>query len=83
MRPRRMTARASPASNRASRYKVPPDINERFSLEIDEESYTTLGGYMLGRLGRRPKIGDVIEVGGRTLRVEAVDGLRVSRVRII
>jgi CBS domain containing-hemolysin-like protein len=59
------------------------DINEQFGLEIDEETYTTLGGYMLGRLGRRPKVGDVIEVGGKTLRVEAVDGLRVSRVRII
>ena len=59
------------------------DINEQFGLEIDEETYTTVGGYMLGRLGRRPKIGDTIEVGGRTLRVEAVDGLRVSRVRII
>ena len=59
------------------------DVNEQFGLEIDEETYTTLGGYMLGRLGRRPRIGDVIEVGGRTLPVEAVDGLRVSRVRII
>jgi CBS domain containing-hemolysin-like protein len=59
------------------------DINEQFGLEIDEETYTTLGGYMLGRLGRRPRIGDVIEVGRRALRVEAVDGLRVSRVRII
>jgi magnesium and cobalt exporter, CNNM family len=59
------------------------DINEQFGLDIDEETYTTLGGYMLGRLGRRPQIGDVIEIGGRTLRVEAVDGLRVSRVRII
>jgi CBS domain containing-hemolysin-like protein len=59
------------------------DINEQFGLEIDEETYTTLGGYMLGRLGRRPKVGDVIEAGGRTLRVEAIDGLRVSRVRII
>ncbi len=59
------------------------DINEQFGLEIDEETYTTLGGYMLGRLGRRPKVGDAIEVGGRTLRVEAVDGLRVSRVRVI
>jgi CBS domain containing-hemolysin-like protein len=38
---------------------------------------------MLGRLGRRPAIGDTVEVEGRTMRVEAVDGLRVSRVRII
>jgi CBS domain containing-hemolysin-like protein len=59
------------------------DINERFGLHIDEETYTTLGGYMLGRLGRRPAFGDTVELEGKTLRVEAVDGLRVSRVRII
>jgi putative hemolysin len=59
------------------------DINERFELKIDEETYTTIGGYMLGLLGRRPKVGDAVEIGGRTLRVEAVDGLRVSRVRVI
>lgn len=59
------------------------DINEQFGLDIDEETYTTLGGYMLGSLGRRPQVGDVVEVGGKTLRVDAVDGLRVSRVRII
>jgi CBS domain containing-hemolysin-like protein len=59
------------------------DINEQFGLEIDEETYTTLGGYMLGRLGRRPKVGDSVDVGGKTLRVDAVDGLRVSRLRLI
>jgi len=59
------------------------DVNEQFGLEIDEETFTTLGGYMLGRLGRRPNVGDVIEVQGRTLRVEGVDGLRVSRVRVV
>ena len=59
------------------------DINERFGLDIDEETYTTIGGYMLGCLGRRPRIGDTVEVVGRTLRVEALDGLRVSAVRII
>jgi CBS domain containing-hemolysin-like protein len=58
------------------------DINEQFGLDIDEETVTTIGGYMLGRLGRRPKVGDVVEARGRKLRVEAVDGLRVSRVRI-
>ena len=58
------------------------DVNEQFGLKIDEETYTTLGGYILGRLGRRPKVGDTVEEDGRTLRVDAVDGLRVSRVRI-
>jgi CBS domain containing-hemolysin-like protein len=59
------------------------DINERFELDIDEETYTTIGGYMLGRLGRRPQLGDSVDVARRALRVEAVDGLRVSKVRIL
>ena len=56
------------------------DANERFGLHIDEDEYNTLGGYVLGRLGRRPRLGDEVEVEGRTLRVEALDGFRVARV---
>jgi CBS domain containing-hemolysin-like protein len=58
------------------------DINEQFGLDIDEDTYTTIGGYMLGSLGRRPRVGDMVEVGGRGLNVEALDGLRVAKVRI-
>jgi CBS domain containing-hemolysin-like protein len=57
-----------------------PDINEQFGLAIDEDTYTTIGGYVLGRIGRRARIGDTFEVEGRTLRVTAVDGLRVAKV---
>jgi len=56
------------------------DVNERFDLRIDEEIYTTVGGYVLGRIGRRARVGDHIEVEGRTMRVLALDGLRVSKV---
>ena len=56
------------------------DVNERFGLHLDEETYNTLGGYVLGRLGRRARLGDRVEVEGRVLRVEALDGLRVARV---
>jgi CBS domain containing-hemolysin-like protein len=56
------------------------DVNIQFGLHIDEESYNTLGGYVLGRLGRRARVGDRFDVEGRTLRVEALDGLRVARV---
>ena len=31
-------------------------------LHIDEDTYTTLGGYVMGRIGRRARIGDTIEV---------------------
>ena len=56
------------------------DVNAQFGLKIDEETYTTVGGYMLGRLGRRARIGDAIDVEGRTMRVQALDGLRVAKV---
>lgn len=56
------------------------DVNERFALAIDEETYTTVGGYVLGRLGRRPRVGDTFEVAGRQMRVTALDGLRVAKV---
>jgi CBS domain containing-hemolysin-like protein len=57
-----------------------PDINAQFGLHIDDEEYATLGGFMLGRLGRRPRIGDTIDVEGRLMRVDALDGLRIARV---
>ena len=56
------------------------DVNEQFGLHIDEDTYTTIGGYVLGRLGRRARVGDTIDVEGRRLRVEALDGLRVAKV---
>ena len=57
-----------------------PDINEQFGLHIDEDTYTTIGGYLMGRIGRRAHVGEAIEVEGRIMRVVAIDGLRVSRV---
>jgi CBS domain containing-hemolysin-like protein len=56
------------------------DVNTQFGLHIDEEEYSTVGGYVLGRLGRQPRVGDTVEVEGRRMRIEALDGLRVARV---
>jgi CBS domain containing-hemolysin-like protein len=56
------------------------DVNGRFALNVDEATYTTVGGYVLGRLGRRAKVGDTVEVEGRRMRVEALDGMRVAKV---
>ncbi len=56
------------------------DVNEQFHLHIDQDTYTTIGGYVLGQLGRRPQMGDTVAVEDRTLRVDALDGIRVSRV---
>ncbi len=56
------------------------DVNAEFGLHIDEDDFTTVGGFVLGKLGRRARLGDRVEVENWTFRVEALDGLRVARV---
>jgi magnesium and cobalt exporter, CNNM family len=56
------------------------DVNAELGLHIDEETYNTVGGYMLGRLGRRARLGDTVDIEGRRMRVEQLDGLRVAKV---
>ena len=58
------------------------DVNAAFGLHVDEDVYTTVGGFVLGQLARRARLGDRVEVEGWTFRVEALDGLRVARVHL-
>ena len=51
--------------------------------DASHESVDTLGGLFSAVLGRFPTIGEEITIDGRTLRVEARDGLRVSTVRLL
>jgi CBS domain containing-hemolysin-like protein len=54
------------------------DVNEYFDLDLPHEDFETIGGYVLGSLGRPPEPGDTVEAGGATLHVKSVDGPRVS-----
>lgn len=58
------------------------DVNDRFGLHLDDANYDTIGGYIFGELGRRPEVGDEIQVEGHTLRVAELDGLRIARVEL-
>ncbi len=51
--------------------------------EAAEDEYDTVGGFVFGQLGRRPAVGDVIEISGRVVVVDELDGLRISRVRVL
>lgn len=57
-------------------------VNEAFGLNLKDEYYDTIAGFVLGRLGRMPKVGDVVETDGLRLRVEALDGLRIARLSL-
>ncbi len=58
------------------------DLRERLGVRLDGESYDTVGGLVFGRLGRVAEVGDTVEVEGYRFTVTAVDGRRVSQVRV-
>ena len=59
------------------------EVEERLGIEIDENYYNTIAGYLFGQLGQRPSIGDEVIRDGTVFRVSAMDGLRIDRVDLI
>jgi CBS domain containing-hemolysin-like protein len=55
-------------------------VNESLGTELESEDFDTIGGVVLGQLGRAPEPGDEVSLDGYTLRVEEVDGPRVARI---
>ncbi len=58
------------------------EVNEELGLQLIDDHYDTIGGYVMGRLGRIPETGDEVKVSGVRFRVDRVDGMRVDRLRI-
>ena len=54
------------------------EVNERFALELPEEVYDTLGGFLFGRLSRVGMVGDAVEVEGGSFRVTRMRGRRIE-----
>jgi len=59
------------------------DFNEQFGAGLDDTHYTTLGGYLFGRLGRLPRAGDRVETDGRSFEIVEMEGRRVKKVRMV
>jgi CBS domain containing-hemolysin-like protein len=60
------------------------DVNAQLGTHFDASEVDSLGGLVFSRLGRRPHVGDEVEIGGNyRARVERLDGLRVARVRLL
>jgi CBS domain containing-hemolysin-like protein len=59
-------------------------VNEALGLNLREEFYDTIAGFVLGKLGRLAKVGDVVDADadGIRLKVEALDGLRIARLSL-
>jgi CBS domain containing-hemolysin-like protein len=58
------------------------EVNENFHLDLPHEDFDTIGGFILGSLGRPPEVGDTVEADGAILNVKSVDGPRVSMLTL-
>ncbi len=58
-------------------------VNEQLGLDLKDPDYDTIAGFVLGKLGRIPRLQDVVEGEGVRLRVEAMDGLRIARLSLL
>ena len=61
----------------------PDEFTARTAIRIpDDGPYETLGGLVMNELGRIPQIGDEVTLPTCTILVDAMEGRRVTRVRI-
>ena len=58
------------------------ELNEHFGLNIPEDGYTTIGGYVFGALGRLPNVGDRVMAGGAVFTVREMVGRRVETLAV-
>jgi CBS domain containing-hemolysin-like protein len=58
------------------------ELNDLLHAELPEGDWDTVGGLVYSLLGHVPVEGETVEVDGRTLRAERVQGRRIGRVRI-
>jgi len=58
------------------------DVNDALGTDLSGDGYETLGGFVLDRIGRSPEVGDAAETDAFAFEVTAVDGARISTVRV-
>ncbi len=64
--------------------RIPIDeLNDLGGLQLPEGDYDTVGGLVFDTFGRVPAVGETCEVSGVQLRVQKVQGRRITRVRVL
>jgi magnesium and cobalt exporter, CNNM family len=58
------------------------DFNERFKVELPDDDYHTVGGFVFGQLGRGAKPGDEVSFDGVDFRVDSLEGQRIHRLTV-
>ena len=58
------------------------ELSEDYGLTFEHDDVTTLAGLVLVETGTLPRLGDRVESQGHELRVEGVDGHKLTQIRV-
>ena len=58
------------------------DFNQAFGTRFSDEEYDTIGGLILQELGRMPRRGEAVQIGGLELKVTRADRRRIETLRV-
>jgi magnesium and cobalt transporter len=58
------------------------EFNKYFGTALDDEEFDTIGGLLLGQLGRMPKRGEEVDLAGYHFKVLGVDSRRIHRLLV-
>ena len=58
------------------------ELADRLGIEIEDDSYETVGGYVLAGVGRVPAVGEKFQLDGLDVEILEAEGRRIHKVRI-
>jgi magnesium and cobalt transporter len=58
------------------------DFNQAFGTRFSDEEFDTIGGLILQELGRMPRRGEAVQIGGLELKVTRADRRRIETLRV-
>jgi len=58
------------------------DFNERFGVELPDDDYHTVAGFVFGELGRAAEPGDEVPYNGLVFHVDSIEGQRIDRLTV-
>jgi len=58
------------------------EVSEMLEIELEEDTVSTIGGYVFSRIGRKPVKGDLVYFDGFNFEVMEVMGYRITKVKV-
>ncbi|SNR91247.1 Mg2+ and Co2+ transporter CorB, contains DUF21, CBS pair, and CorC-HlyC domains [Anaerovirgula multivorans] len=57
-------------------------VNEMLGIELESQDFDSIGGFIIGELGRLPRNGETIQYESIKITVECIERNRIQRIRI-